>query len=87
VRFAGQNIVAIADACLVTINSVAKRPRGLNYKRQFIGLTDGRRPNNFVNFEPLKSRMRVSVRLSPIEPWVARLQESPIDFKPWNSEL
>jgi len=87
VQYVGPSIMAIADECLATINSAAKRQRSLNYTQQYIGLTEGGRPNNFVYFEPLKSRMRVRASLSPLERWVKRLQDSTMDFKPGSDEL
>ena len=87
VQYVGPSIMAIADECLATINSAAKRQRSLNYTQQFIGLTDRGKPDNFVYFLPLKSRMRVSASLSPLEQWVKRLQDSTIDFKPGTDEL
>ena len=85
--WAGQNVMAIADGCLATINSLAKRQRSLKYNQQFIGLTDSGKPDNFVYFSPLKSRMRVRASLSPIDSWVKRLQESNMDFRTGSNEL
>lgn len=85
--YVGPNIMAIADDCLTFINSLAKRQRGLKYNKQFIGLTDSGKPDNFIYFLPLKSRMRVRANLAPLEPWVKRLQESNIDFKVGSDEI
>jgi hypothetical protein len=79
--YVGPDILKIADDCLETINASAKRKRGPNYNQQYIGLTDGGKPDNFVYFHPLKSRMRVCVAVSPVEPWIKRLEDSPLDFK------
>lgn len=80
-KFVGQSILSIADECLAVINSDAKRKRSLNYTQQYIGLTEDGKANNFVAFSPMKSRMRVHATLSPIEPWVKRLETSNVDFK------
>ncbi|MEO8051759.1 MAG: hypothetical protein ABI833_15175 [Acidobacteriota bacterium] len=85
--YVGQNILAIADECLVTINSAAKRKRSLKFNKQFIGLTDSGKPDNFVYFEPRKSLMRVRANLAPVEPWVKRIQESALDFKVGSDEI
>jgi hypothetical protein len=79
--YVGPKIMAIADECLATINSSAGRKRELNYNKQFVGLTDNGRPDNFVYFLPRKSLMRVCANLSPVDPWVKRLQESNLDVK------
>lgn len=79
--YVGPNIMAIADECLVTINSAAKRKRSLRYNKQYVGLTDSGKPDNFVYFLPRKSLMRVRASLSPVEPWIKRTQESNLDFK------
>jgi hypothetical protein len=85
--YVGQSILAIADDCLVTINAAAKRKRSLNYNQQYIGLTDAGKPDNFVYFSPRKSLMRVCANLSPVEPWIKRLQESSLDVKPGTDEV
>jgi hypothetical protein len=85
--YVGQDILAIADECLAMINVAAKRKRSLNYNQQYIGLTDGGKPDNFVSFWPRKSLMRVLANLSPVDPWVKRLQESSLDFKEVNDQI
>lgn len=77
----GTGIVELADKCLSFINEVAKRQRGLNYNKYFIGLTDGGRSNNFVSFAPKKSFLRVSMDLDPVDPWVERVKDTGLDFK------
>lgn len=85
--YVGPDIMAIADGCLATINSAAKRQRSLKYNKHFIGLTDGGKPDNFVYFMPRKSLMRVRSSLSPVEPWVKRLEDSPLDSRTGSDEL
>src|SRR5438105_15873819 len=56
--------------------------------KNFIGLNDGRRPGNFVTFRPKKSFMRVKFEaLSPIEPWVKRLEDSGLESDVKNDDL
>lgn len=67
-KYVGPGIMDIAYGCLAIINAAARRPRTLNYNQQYIGLTDNGRPNNSVEFSPLKSRMKLEYvfpRLSP----------------------
>jgi hypothetical protein len=79
-KYIGQGILSIADDCLATINSVARRKRTLTYLQTFVGLKDGLKPNNFVHFYPRKSGIKILVRISPVEPWAKRLEGSNLDF-------
>jgi hypothetical protein len=79
-KYVGQGILSIADDCLATINSVARRKRTLTYLQAFVGLKDGLKPNNFVHFYPRKSGIKILVRISPVEPWAKRLEDSNLDF-------
>jgi hypothetical protein len=87
VSYAGRDIVKIADECLGIINSVARRERSLTYRQQFIGLADAGTPNNFVSFNPMKSRMRVWARLPAVESWGQRLLASNVGSKPEGDQL
>lgn len=80
--------VDLADKCLEIINQVAKSPRKPSYNKYFIGLNDGIRPGNFVTFRPKKSFLRVKFEaLSPIEPWVKRLEDSGLESDVKNDDL
>lgn len=54
-------IVGIADDVLTIINQTAEPKQKLNYKKHFIGLSDGRRSRNFIYFRPRKKYLRVVV--------------------------
>jgi hypothetical protein len=78
----GNEIMNLLDECLRLINEGAKKSRSLNYKKGFVGLTEGAGPNNFVYFRPKKSFLWVNFNtLDPREPWVKRLEDAGLDVK------
>jgi hypothetical protein len=80
--------VELSDKCLEIINQVANPPRKLSYNKYFIGLNDGIRAGNFVTFRPKKSFLRVKFEaLSPVEPWVKRLEDSGLESDVKNDDL
>jgi len=80
--------VELAEKCLAIINQVATVTRKPSYNKYFIGLNDGMRPGNFVTFKPKKSFLKVKFEaLSPIEPWLKRLQDSGLESDVKNEDL
>src|SRR5947209_937277 len=80
--------VELTERCLAIINQVATVTRKPSYNKYFIGLNDGMRPGNFVTFKPKKSFLKVKFEaLSPIEPWLKRLQDSGLESDVKNEDL
>jgi hypothetical protein len=79
--YAGSAIMELVDKCTGFINDKAKRPRTLNYNKQFIGLTDSGGPNNFVSFSPNKSSLWINIKLVPADAWAKRLEEAGVEYR------
>jgi len=65
----------IVDKVLQLINQRTSSPQELNYKRGYVGLSDGRRSNNFIHFKPRKSHARVVFKTTEAEPWSEKLDQ------------
>lgn len=68
--------LVVADWILSLINEKAARSRQLNYKRQFIGLTDGTAARNFIYFVPKKTFMYLCAKVRDPKPWQERFSEA-----------
>ncbi|MEM7517258.1 MAG: hypothetical protein AAF368_10085, partial [Planctomycetota bacterium] len=66
----------LADELLQLINANASSLYQLNYNKQYIGLTDGLRTNNFVIMRPRKRHMRCNFYLRDGEIYRERLEEA-----------
>ncbi len=53
----------------------------LNYNKQFIGLTENGKANNFVNFLPNKSTLWISVNVNPVDTWVKQIEDAGLVFR------
>lgn len=67
-------VVELADTVLALINAKSETRFQLNYNKQFIGLTDGDRSNNFVHFRPRRQFLHVVVRISNPEEWTEKFE-------------
>jgi len=77
VEYCGEEMLAIADKVLDFINEKAEPTRRLNFKEGYIGLTDGRRANNFIYFGPRKSFIHLKFTTVPdAQGWQERLEEA-----------
>lgn len=79
--YAGNEIIGVVDSCLGFINQKAKQARTLNFNKQFIGLTENGKANNFVYFLPNKSSLWVGVNVNPVDPWVKRVEDAGLEFR------
>ena len=74
-------ILEIVDRCFSFINEKAKRQRALNYNKQFIGLTENGRANNFVYFSPNKKSLWIYANLDFPDPHEDFLEEAGLEHK------
>lgn len=81
ITYAGTALIDLVDKCLKFINEAAKQPRNLNYNKQFIGLMQNGRANNFVHFSPGKSSVWINIDIDPEEPWIKRLEDAGLDYR------
>lgn len=72
----GKAQLAIADWVLSCVNEKASRRQQLTYNKQFIGLNDGARSNNFVMFAPRKKHVRAGMTLSDAPSWLGRFDDA-----------
>jgi len=72
----GAENMSVVDRILEMINERASPKQQLNYKQQFIGLTDGTRSRNFIWFTPQKKAVRLGMPTSGGAPWQKRLDEA-----------
>lgn len=61
---------------LFGVVQAASPQQQLNYNRQFIGLTDGRRSRNFVLFKPARRHLRLEAKVEADEDWANRLEDA-----------
>lgn len=71
----GTKIVQVVDRLLEFINAKSEVDYQLNYNKQYIGLSDGMRVNNFMLMRPRKSFVRCSLFLNDAQPFVERFEE------------
>lgn len=79
--YAGNPIIDLVDNCVDFINQKATKKRMLNYNKQFIGLTENGKANNFVNFLPNKSTLWISVNVNPVDTWVKQIEDAGLVFR------
>lgn len=77
-------IVKLADEALGIINERAKIKQQMNYKKHFIGLTDGIQSRNFVYFQPRKTWLAIAARVDDPADWVRRLKEGGFEADLWS---
>jgi hypothetical protein len=69
--------VELTDKCIEIINQASSVSRGTTYKRYYIGLSDGIRPESFVRFWPKKTFVWLRFNaLSSVESWLKRLEDA-----------
>lgn len=78
-RRSSASMLSLAETVLTLINQRSARQVQLNYNRYFVGLTDGKRSNNFINFRPRKKHLWLHARMSNHEEWVSKLEEVGLD--------
>ena len=71
--------VKVADECLTILQEVSPTLK-LSYRRNYIGLTEQERANNFVLFRAKKQFLRVEVVLTDQEAWSAKLEEAGLEI-------
>lgn len=76
VDYAGEKMMGMIDKLLGFINEKVKPQLQLNYKQQHIGLTDGRRVNNFIWFEPRKSFSHIGFVVNNAPQWKQRVEDA-----------
>jgi len=69
----------VADECLGILREVSPT-LNLAYKRNYIGLTEQGRANNFVLFRAKKQFLRVEVVITDQAAWSARLEETGLEI-------
>lgn len=72
---AAPHTVAMADEFLKMVNEKSEAKFNLNYNKYYIGLTDGSRSRNFVNFQPKRKFMHVMAEVANKDTWIERLEE------------
>ena len=70
--------VALVDDCLGVLRRVADG-LDINYKRNYIGLTEHGQANNFVIFVPKKNWVHIRARLRDVDLWGQRLESAGIE--------
>ena len=65
----------IADACAAILKDV-QPALALRFVRNYIGLAEGKRANNFITFHPKRNFVRVEVRIADQATWKAKLEEA-----------
>ncbi len=68
-------VIGVMDAVFDLIRTHALEQQ-LNYNRQFVGLTDGRRSRNFLLFKPRKAHLRLEAKVEARDEWVTRLEDA-----------
>lgn len=70
-------IVELTEKCIKIIHQASSVSRGTTYKKFYIGLSDGIRPENFVRFWPKKTFVWLKFNaLSSTESWLKRLEDA-----------
>ncbi len=73
---ASPQTVAMADTFLEIINEKLEPNQQLNYNKYHIGLSDGSRSRNFVNFRPKKKFTHLLVEIIDKVGWTERMEEA-----------
>ncbi len=76
VSYSGEANMGICDAILAMINDKASRQREHVYRKQHVGLSDGRRTNNFVWFAPQKRLVWVGFTVRENDKWKKELEDA-----------
>jgi hypothetical protein len=81
-------IVELTEKCIEIINQAFSVPRGTTYKRYYIGLSDGIRPESFVRFWPKKTFVWARFNaLGSDESWLKPLEDAGLDAEMGNEDL
>ncbi len=72
---ASKDTVELADECLGIIREI-KGDFDLAFKKQYIGIAEDGRPNNFVVFKPKRQVFRIEARVSDRNKWQERLEDA-----------
>ena len=72
-------IIQLADEVLGIINEKAQTPQQLNYNKYYIGLSDGIRSKNFINFRARKKFLKVVIPGGWSEERSARFEEAGLE--------
>lgn len=80
----GKEKVELCDAVLGIVNGKADGAFRLNCNKQYIGLADSTRSNNFIHFHVKKSRFRLLVEVSNLADWSKRLEDAGIEAEARN---
>jgi len=75
---ANSKTVKIADKILEVINQKAEPKQQLNYNKYYIGLSDGFKSRNFINFKPKKQFTHILFEIDQKDDWVQKLEEADI---------
>jgi hypothetical protein len=67
-------VMSLIDSCIGMINEKSDAKQSLNYKRQYIGLTDGLAARNFVWMGPRKKYLYLCSRPAKPPEWSKRLE-------------
>lgn len=73
---AAPGTLKMADELLAIINRTASPQQQLNYNKYYVGLSDGTRSRNFVNFGPRKKFIHMWAEVDDMEAWVDRGEEA-----------
>lgn len=72
----GEQILGLCDRALGIINEKAEPAQQLNYKKMYIGLTDGVNRRNFVLLLPKKSFLHLRPKVTDADAWLKRFDEA-----------
>ncbi len=79
--------VKLADTFLDLINQTADPKLQLKFNRYYIGLHDGLRARNFIDFKPKKKWLELRVDISDGAKWVGRFEEAGIEAGIYDERL
>ncbi len=71
---APKGMLNLVDKCFEILKEVTS-DFAPSYKKQYVGLAENGRPNNFITFKTRKKFIRVSTRATGIDEWKARLED------------
>ena len=69
-------ILKVVDSLVEMANAHTDANHSANYSKNFIGLHNGSRANNFVTFKPRKKFLRLIAKKIGSDEWIERLEEA-----------
>ena len=79
--YAGTAILGLVDKATAFINETAIQQRTLNYNKQFIGMMENGKANNFVHFGPNKFSLWINITIDPSESWAKKVADAGLEYK------